>query len=484
MGALGLKFILIFNFLLQVPWVSCFSFTQSSSSSISSGVLKTPGQKLQVQLRSQHPFTKNLGALSSPKKIESRLYQTPSLPSFDELSQQKSESLRSMSEFHDGTWICDDGAISSDISGGSIMRSPPFKTSISTRLGLAENGETLKLVETMSWKQIEGDSDDDTFFGRYGSLGALADVDSIDGSYSLHSTMNGSKSGQTSIALPESISGVAKPEERVTSVIESCLVATQTSRVRCFMIYGKSGFSSDIEEEDNTDTDTDTDGNSVPEQRLLRVVISHERKLQQDDALDDFIQGTVSKMDKPEDRLSSAMSGSNEDLGENIKYPINMMTLSLGPWLGDVIVRDRSFNSLLPTTKKGNTPIGFGVPKKSPKRNSNDESGFGEWVLGVQKLAITFKYDFDCNVRQCMDYGKSMGVYEKGWPRQSSGVIYDDRMSRRIKPEDRSMYIDYDNGAYCGFVLGSVYLKVRNKFGSLLSSLFFLVTKQFLTFIS
>ena len=53
-----------------------------------------------------------------------------------------------------------------------------------------------------------------------------------------------------------------------------------------------------------------------------------------------------------------------------------------------------------------------------------------------------------------------MGVYEEGWPRQFVGVIYDDRMSRRIPVEDRSMYIDFDNGAYSGFVFGSVFVKV------------------------
>ena len=418
------------------------------------------------------------------KKNASKLFQSPSLPSYNELSQQKSEALRSMSEFHDGTWICENGAISSDVSGGSIMRSPPFKTSISTRLGLAvnSNGEALKLVETLSWGQNgsgsgsagSGSEDpsqsDDTFFGRSCLLGSLADVDAVDGSYSLHESMQvgiqnleQNASSSSSCALPESISGV--DPKRTTSVIESCLVATQTERVRCFMIYGSSGMTLEDELEP-ADGNADADEEILNEQRLLRTVISHERKLQNDDALDDFIQGTISlntDTSNRADQMASAMSGTSEDLGQNVKCPINMMTLSLGPWLGDIIIRDKSFNSLLPTTKEGNASnAGFGAPKKTslPKK-TNREGGFGEWVLGVQKLAMAFKYDFDCNVRQTFDYGKSMGVYEEGWPRQSAGIIYDDRMSRRIKPEDRSMYIDYDNGAYSGFIFGSVYAKVR-----------------------
>lgn len=293
------------------------------------------------------------------RQIASKLFQNPSLPSFDELSQQKSEALRSMSEFHDGTWICESGAISSDVSGGSIMRSPPFKTSISTRLGLAadNSGEALKLVETMSWEhkqnapstsgklsdsinneeeqEEESAADGDTFFGRSCSLGIFADVDGVDGSYSLHETM---KDGGTSssCALPESISGV--DPQKITSVIESCLVATQTERVRCFMIYGKSGMGMESEMNSNESSEVDVgmeDGDEQwNDQRLLRTVIAHERKKLQSDDLDDFIQVAISPLNANSraDQLTSAMSGSSsEDHGKNVKYPMNMMTLSLGP---------------------------------------------------------------------------------------------------------------------------------------------------------
>ena len=318
------------------------------------------------------------------------------------------------------------------------------------------------MVETISWKQkddlgLTNDASDDggnTFFGRSCTLGALADVDAVDGSYSLHSSVkeiDSDQSSASSCAVPQSISGM--DSNKITSVIENCLVATETERVRCFMIYGKSG---------SIGSDTEGDSNSLDEQRLQRIVVSHETKLQKENDLGDIIQDAVGGgADNRLGQLASSMSGA-EDLGQNVKYPINMMSLSVGPWLGDAIIRDKSFNSLLPSKKgKGSPSKGFGAPRKeTPPKKMNHESGFGEWVLGVQKVAMTFKYDFDCNVRQTFDYGKSMGVYVEGWPRQSAGIIYDDRMSRRMKPEDRSMYIDYDNGAYCGFIFGSVYLKV------------------------
>ena len=379
----------------------------------------------------------------------SKLYQTPSLPSFEELQKQKSDALRSISEYHDGVWINDEGAISFDSSGGSKMRSSPFKTSSSTRLGLsADAGEALKMVETVEWG--EG-----MIFGRSSVLGNLADVDSVDGSYSLHSIIE-RESGDdvvdtvSSCALPQSISGIDPC--RISTVIESCLIATETERVRCFMLYGKSAMS--------ISTSNDGDEDSMEEQRLLRIVISHERK--ETDGNDDFksiIDDAVGNAENRMDKLASAMSG--EDLGENIKHPINMMSLSMGPWLGDIVIRDKSFNSLLPKSKKDGAPKkGFGTAKKqTPPKRMGHESGFGEWVLGVQKVAMTFKYDFDCNCRQVFDYGKSIGVYVEGFPQQSTGVIYDEGMSRRIKPEDRSMYIDFDNGAYCGFSYGSVFIK-------------------------
>merc|ERR1712071_317054 len=44
----------------------------------------------------------------------------------------------------------------------------------------------------------------------------------------------------------------------------------------------------------------------------------------------------------------------------------------------------------------------------------------------------------------------------------SMGTINEKLMSKRIHPkeQDRMLYIDYDMGAYAGFTLGSVYLKV------------------------
>lgn len=378
-----------------------------------------------------------------------RVFQTPSIPSWAELSQQKSEALKSLTETHDGTWICEGGAVSSDGAGGSFIRSIPFKSSVSTRLGISNDnsGDAIKLVETFSWGE-----NDNRIFGRSCALGSSVDVDSVDGSYSLHATMTNEDTSvsMSSCALPQTISGI--DPAKVTSVIENCIMGNGNTRVRCFFIYGKNvnGVSSGGE---NADTDV-----QLQEQRLLRVVVSHEtKKMDEDKAVENVIQQVLSKSeDNRMEKLSSALSSESEDNLE--KYPVTMMSLSLGPWLGDIIIRDKSFNSILPKHKDESVSSkGFG---KKTKVTREYKSGFGEWVLGVQKVAMTFKYDFDTNVRQVFTFGKSMGIHtDELWPKHSSGIIYDDRMSRRIKSEDRSMYIDYDNGAYCGFVFDSVYAK-------------------------
>jgi hypothetical protein len=375
-----------------------------------------------------------------------RIFQTPSIPSWAELSQQKSEALKSLTETHDGTWVCEGGAVSSDGAGGSFFRSVPFQSSVSTRLGLSNDngGDALKLVETLSWGE-EGN----TIFGRSCALGSSVDVDSVDGSYSLHATISDEDTSvsMSSCALPQSISGI--DPAKVTSIIENCIMGNGDKRVRCFFIYGKNV--NGVSSEDENDV-------QLLEQRLLRVVVSHEtKKVDGEEKVDDVIQQVLSKgKEDGLEKLSSALSNEPEDNLE--KYPVTMMSLSLGPWLGDIIIRDKSYNSILPKRKDESVSSkGF---SKQTKATRQYKSGFGEWVLGVQKVAMTFKYDFDTNIRQVFTFGKSMGIHtDELWPKHSSGIIYDDRMSRRIKTEDRSMYIDYDNGAYCGFVFDSVYAK-------------------------
>jgi len=84
----------------------------------------------------------------------------------------------------------------------------------------------------------------------------------------------------------------------------------------------------------------------------------------------------------------------------------------------------------------------------------------------VQKAAITYKWDIGQNIRQVVSLGKSLGCgTSNDWPLSSRGMIYNDEgMSKRVKPQDRSVYIDYDMGFYGGFIVGSAYVKAPRFF--------------------
>ena len=442
-----------------------------------------------------------------------------------------SPSITSLSSFHDGTWINFNGALSfsitSDVTAGICNKiySPPYKTTISTRLGISgssssgsggssnNNNEVFKLVETLSWDQPNqmdqrrDDNDDsttqstiitndnntntiigNTFFGRACPLGNTMDIDSVDGSYSLHSNNYfletndidnnddgnnnimidkenktksnnnniSSSSSSSSCALPMAISGI--DNKIVTSIVEHCLVTNENERCRCFLLYSKTGLYGN--------GSNSNDDQSKQEERLVRVVICDERKVVDVDSNKvDLLQlaeeEKSSQMgDSRLDQLAAAMG--NPTLQNQImdRCPVSLMTLSLGPWLGDSVIRDKSYNDLLPTSPTKSSNKGFGTPKKVPTSQNQQGGGFAEWVIGVQKVAMEYKWDYGSTVRHCLEFGKSMGIYCENWPLSSTGTIFEERMSRRLSPEERTVYIDYDMGSYCGFVVGSVYVKV------------------------
>mmetsp|Transcript_11478 Transcript_11478/g.17369 ORF Transcript_11478/g.17369 Transcript_11478/m.17369 type:complete len:485 (+) Transcript_11478:185-1639(+) len=367
----------------------------------------------------------------------------------------------------------------------------------------------------------------DTFFGRSNVLGRTVDVDSVDGSYSFHSyctnsdydddinddddgedeeqedrvARSSSSSSSDSCVLPEAITGV--DGRIISSIIEHCIVANENQRVRCFLLYTKQdllgGGSKSKRSKDTTNNNNDDEYyfSNHEEERLARVVICHEHKLlvtENDDSGSSSNSNSINgksnsgadllnmiedkSNDVNLDQLSAALGGDTGATDDNndmnmVKYPMSMMSLSLGPWLGDLVIRDKSFNDILPRSSKkkgGATSRGFGAPPPPRQRQKQTMSrgkiamqkhggGFGEWVIGVQKVAMQFKWDYGSTVRHCLEFGKSMGCYCENWPTSSMGTIYEERMSRRLKPEDRSLYIDYDMGAYCGFIVGSAYVK-------------------------
>lgn len=340
-------------------------------------------------------------------------------------------------------------------------------------------GEALKFVESFSWNEENGDNESgdgggggDFFYARTSPLGSYTDVDAVDGSYSTQvattiegqggATNNGNGGG-----LPQAISGI--DPKKVSTVIESVVVTGETSRVRSFLFYGK--------DEADQSEDEDDGISSLQGSRLMRVVVCYEDKVveqqggaQKGDSSSLLSPPVLEEGQSQMDQLANVLDPTNSDGERKVDFfpSITMMSLSLGPWLGDIVIRDKSYNIALPKSKTAKTSFkGFGVskPKAALSNHIDPSKGFADWILGVQKVAMSYKWDFGENVRQTYEFGKSIGSYcADEWPLSSSAILNDEGMSRRLSPKDRSMYLDYDMGAYAGFVLGSVYIKAPRFF--------------------
>ena len=379
------------------------------------------------------------------------LYMSSSSMNEDELRNQKAESIQSLSDYHDGTWICKDGAtsftISSDTAAGIIQKSTssPYQTSVNIRF--SKGG--LKMVETFSWQEQELTT---AVTRSVPLIGPSIDVDAVDASYSID---------QTLMDLPSTISGT---DSIVKFGIEHVLSIQDNVRVRAFCFYGM-------------------------DDRLSRIVLTNEERQQslkslllqdEDEEMSNNIEQLFSskKKENQMEKIKQILNNNNNDPDKNNdtlkNHPITLFGLSLGPWLGDSVIRDQSLfhTKQNKSNNNNNNKGGFGSsskPTNLSKNNNNDESsssnqpldGFAEWTLGVQKVAMLYKWDFDETIRQVNELGRSMGPsYCSTLPKSSMGIINEKLMSRRIPKEDRMLYIDYDMGAYAGFTLGSIYLKV------------------------
>ena len=380
----------------------------------------------------------------------------------EELSKQKGEALQSLSDFHDGTWSgsATSFSITSDAAAGVTRRkfSVPYRTSVSTRFGFGDD-EGLKMTETFTWSDDANDNNnggDDSSKGEEGGfcvatrsaqLGSSMDVDAVDGSYS------------TDVALLDLPSAITGSQALPKFAIENCIAVSDDERVRIFLLYGMDDLLSRVVICDEKRVqDSDGDGNVGSDSDAGD-------KMSKSDS-----RGPVtieSSMDERIQRLQEAFASSKSDgsgrstsseASENEKYDIDLFGLSLGVWLGDTIVRDQGALS----DNSSSSSKGFGSPRPSMSKSKKKEfgDGFAEWSMGVQKVSMVFKYDFEETVRQVMVFGRSLGVSTGAVPLSSMGTVNDELMSRRLPPEERMLYIDYDMSRYAAFIVGEKYIKV------------------------
>jgi hypothetical protein len=360
------------------------------------------------------------------------------------------EVLRSLVEFHHGTWEgqATSFSVTADVAAGIVQRkvSPPYKTSV--RVGLVNDRE-LSMTETFQW--------DDKMSSRTLSLlQSNMDVDSVDASYSLDTS------------LPDIPSAITGTDRLLQFGIEHCIAVNEEARVRCLAFYGV-------------------------DMALARVVVLHEQKVKSDaqstqvdlltistdiDRIVDKITGqvvgknssnsAVMEESSPQERTAKlqTMSSSSQQQDNALSlHPMTLLELTSGVWLGDSIVRD------LPSVQF--TPFKGGSGFAAAKRAGDAPAEFGSWDMGVQKTAWRWIWDYGESIRQQDDVGKAMGSAMAAELSQSlSGTVcVNESMSRRIPRNERMVYIDWNNGDHVGFLLGSVSIQVRFEYESTMSAL-------------
>lgn len=372
-------------------------------------------------------------------------------PSMDQVV----EALRSLCDFHEGQW---EGSAKSftvlpDTAAGVIGRKNSPDYTVSVKLGLDANRD-YSITETFNW--------DDKISSRSLSLNECnVDVDSVDASYSLDSTLPD---------LPSEISGTDKLTQ---FAIEHCIAASEDRRTRCFLLYGveKNLQRIIVCQEQRTKGDDVTTANEEsasanpnPSQLTARDLLEMQNDV---DRLVEKLTGNVEDGSITTSSISEPKESPMEKLGQSmsssdgsqplISHDMSLLELSSGVWLGDAIIRD------IPTVSESPSPRGRGkgFGSSSSSNVSSDEGrAWGTWNVGVQKIAWRWMWNFGDEIRQVIDVGKAMGaaLVSSASKSLSGSVCVNESLSRRIPKDERMVYVDW-TGDMVGIVAGPISLQ-------------------------
>ena len=374
---------------------------------------------------------------------------------------QVMEAIESLVNFHEGTWKgrARSFTVVPDIAAGIVQRkvSPEYETSV--RLGVNLKDKDFSLTETFCW------NDGGMLSSRSLSLNECnVDVDSVDASYSLDSTLPD---------LPSVISGTDK---LCQFGIEHCIVASEERRMRCFVFYGVDQSlqrvvvceETRIKHEEKTIANTMGENNNKFTARDLLEIQSDV------DRLVDKLTGSIQSEGAREEEGSSPSSPEADDsstsesrlnqLGESLSsagddgarklslHDTSLLELASGVWLGDSIIRD------IPMVPSSPLERGQGFGGEISRRASPEKTRTFGWSVGVQKVAFRMMWNFGEECRQVIDVGKAMGAELIDCMSQSlSGTVcVNEGLKRRMSKDERMVYIDYAREDMVGFLVGPV----------------------------
>ena len=444
------------------------------------------------------------------------------MPTADELMTQKAEAYNALSSFHETSslqtksdqvrsllrgldtmgidgitneevkaeyWECAQGAITylvpidpaAGIKVGCISK--PYRSSVKIDMGeLSINRKStqqkkgLRLVESFQFldsiiKQQQSSSLTLPFV-RSIQLGANVDVDSVDGSYSLDSTISASTppsaddEDDTPLPLlpPSLLNGV--DPSAIQYIVEHTLAVSDTQRCRCFFLFGSIDDSRNESNDDKPtmndddfailaartaaendkrkrDTEKDQSTNNDRSYVLIGLILAEETKvmptpktatirkslLKSEKGSEevstplDFleIKGQNDKEEDRMDRLMKSIENHNKkvmeeqgDVGTSDHTALEMQLYNIGMFglTSGVWLGDAFIREgIVPSKLKQGYAKGFGDKLDSKSNDDGDEADrFATWLLGVQKCSMQFNWDYSQSIAQIYNWGKCMGT--------------------------------------------------------------------------
>ena len=394
---------------------------------------------------------------------------------FSSSNDQVVEALKSLEDFHIGEWtgVATSFTVTNDVMAGVVQRKTSAPYTVSVNFGVNGKSEYF-LTEAITVGE-------ESCQRRIALSNCNMDVDSVDASYSLDTT------------LPDFPPALAGTQKLLHFGIEHCLGINGISRSRCFAFYGADEQLSRIVvcHEDRVVVLAETATTTTAEKQqpinhlltLLKEMKSEVDRLvdritgngtQQNDKNikvemnnGSFIAGQQQEMN-PLDLLrektaAAGGSGTTDDTDDDLLSPhfIGLLELCAGTWVGDSVIRDVPMVPTSPMQQKGfgTTATTSGSASRSQQP---DKVPFGSWTMGVQKMTWRWMWNFGEEIRQVIDVGRAMGAplsdpLAKG--SMSGSVCVNEGMSRRVPKDERMVCIDWE-GDNVGFLCGSVSIQV------------------------
>ncbi|VEU39961.1 unnamed protein product [Pseudo-nitzschia multistriata] len=419
--------------------------------------------------------------------------------------------IRSLATYHEGEWTgrARSFTVTPDVAAGVVKRKLSEEYTVAVRLATSEINidpstasepdlGTISLSETVSWGDKISHRSIPLFTApgasrsgaEKGSRTGHVDVDDVDASYSLDTT--------NPKDFPSILAGLSgkSARDRLQFVVEHCVAAGEDRRSRCFAIYGEDNsllrvVVSEEERVASGKPGAGASGNPVAggsgkNGSESGVTMSDLIEMQNDvDRLVDKIAANVydgTSGDPPSsqgspardggddedtpasrlEKLGNAMGPPKEDGTRDLSpYDMSLLEMTGGVWLGDMMIRETADVAASPSDKGPGK--GFGKPPAASSAPPPQEpsSAFGTWKPGVQKIAYRWMWNFEEEIRQTVDAGKSLGSSMDFHLKKSlaGSVCLDESFSRRKAKNERMVYVDWGEDSV-GFLLGPYSVQV------------------------